>query len=135
MGAADVRKMETLGEGMEIHGERNLGVCGSCMVGKQTRTPSHEPSLHAKKPCDLVHSDTSGEIRPTAIHGYKYYGLFNDDATRATYIALMRTNGSAEMCKHLKLFASALERDLGAKIKRLRTDGGSEFKLYVDQYL
>jgi len=135
MGAADVRKMETLGEGMEIHGERNLGVCGSCMVGKQTRTPSHEPSLRAKKPGDLIHSDTSGEIRPTAIDGSKYYGLFIDDATRATYIALMKTNGSAEMLKHLKLFASALERDLGAKIKRIRTDGGSEYKLHVDQYL
>jgi len=44
-------------------------------------------------------------------------------------------NCSAEMCKHLKLFATALQCNLGAKIKRLQKDGGPEFKLYVDRYL
>ena len=28
-----------------------------------------------------------------------------------------------------------METELGAKIKRLRTDGGSEYKLHVDNYL
>ena len=36
---------------------------------------------------------------------------------------------------HLKFFAKKLEMELGAKIKRIRTDGGSEYKRFVDAYL
>src|SRR5205809_6374511 len=35
----------------------------------------------------------------------------------------------------LKLFAKKLETELGSKIKRIRTDGGSEYKRFVDAYL
>src|SRR5271169_4015760 len=79
--------------------------------------------------------DMSGQITPTTYGGFNYYGLFVDDATRKCYIAPMKTNGSAEMLVHLKLFAKMLETELGAKIKRIRTDGGSEYKRFVDAYL
>jgi len=65
------------------------------MVGKQSRTHAHEPSLCAESPVDLVHSDTIGQNTPTAIDGSKYYGLFIDSATRSTYIALMKPNCSS----------------------------------------
>ena len=135
MGEADVKKMENLAEGIKIKKGTSVGVCGGCIAGKQHRTPSREPGLRAKKPGELIHIDMSGRITPTTLHGSNYYGLFIDDATRMTYIAPMKTNGSAEMCMHLKLFAKTLETELGAKIKRIRTDGGSEFKKHVDAYL
>ena len=135
MGEADVKKMENLAEGVKIKKGTNVGVCGNCMAGKQHRTPSYEPSMRAKKPGELIHIDMSGQITPTTFGGFNYYGLFVDDATRKTYIAPMKTNGSAEMLVHLKLFAKMLETELGAKIKRIRTDGGSEYKRFVDAYL
>src|SRR5271163_3411151 len=104
-------------------------------AAKQHRTPSREPGLRATKPGELIHIDMSGQITPTTLRGFNYYGLFVDDATRKTYIAPMKTNGSAEMLVHLKLFAKELETELGAKIKRMRTDGGSEYKRFVDAYL
>lgn len=135
LGETDVKKMEKLAEGVKIRQGSNLGICGNCMAGKQHRTPSHEQALRAKKPGELVHSDTSGKITPATKEGFNYYGIFIDDATRMSYLAPMKTNSSAEMLKHLKLFAATMERELGAKIKRIRTDGGSEFKLHVDNYL
>jgi hypothetical protein len=135
MGEADVKKMENLAEGVKIKKGTNVGVCGNCMAGKQHRTPSREPGLRAKKPGELIHIDMSGQITPTTFGGFNYYGLFVDDASRKTYIAPMKTNGSAEMLVHLKLFAKMLETELGAKIKRIRTDGGSEYKRFVDAYL
>ena len=47
----------------------------------------------------------------------------------------MKTNRSAEMLVHFKLFAKQLETELGAKIKRIGTDGGREYKRFVDAYL
>jgi hypothetical protein len=135
MGEADVKKMEYLVEGVKIKKGTTVGICGSCLAGKQHRTPSREPSLRAKKPGELIHIDMSGQITPTTLDGFNYYGLFIDDATRMTYIAPMKTNGSAEMLIHIKRFAKRLETELGAKIKRIRTDGGSEYKRFVDAYL
>ncbi len=135
MGEADVKKMENLAEGVKIKKGTSVGVCGNCMAGKQHRTPSREPGLRAKGPGELIHIDMSGQITPTTFGGFNYYGLFVDDATRKTYIAPMKTNGSAEMLVHLKLFTKMLETELGAKIKRIRTDGGSEYKRFVDAYL
>ena len=117
MGEADVKKMENLVEGVKIKKGTNVGVCGSYMTGKQHCTPSRELSLHAKKPEELIHIDMSEQITPTTVNGANYYGLFIDDAIRMTYIAPMKTNGSAEMLIHIKLFAKQLETELGAKIK------------------
>ena len=117
MGEAGVKKTENLAEGIKIKKGTTVGVCGNCMAGKQHCTPSREPGLRAQKPGELIHIDMSGQITPTTLEGYNYYGLFVDDATRKFYIAPMKTNGSAEMLKHLKLFAKQLETELSAKIK------------------
>jgi len=87
------------------------------MAGKQHCTPSREPSLHAKMPGELIHIDISGQITPTTLDGFNYYGLFIDDATRKSYLTPMKMNGLAEMLTHIKLFAKRLEMELGAKIK------------------
>ena len=135
MGEGDVRKMENLAEGVKIRGDSSLGICGYCLAGKQHHQPSWEQGLRAEKAGELIHIDMSGQISPTTLGGFNYYGLFVDDATRKCYLAPMKTNGSAEMLVHLKLFAKKLETELGAKIKRIRTDGGSEYKRFVDAYL
>ena len=135
MGEANVKKTENLTEGIKIKKGTTVGVCGNCMAGKQHRMPSRKSGLHAKKPRELIHIDMSGQITPTTFEGHNYYGLFVDNATRKFYIAPMKTKGSVEMLKHLKFFAKKLETELDAKIKRIQTDGGSEYKKYVDAYI
>ena len=81
MGETDVRKMESLVEGVRIKKGTKVGICESCMAGKQHRTPSLEPGRRAKKPGELIHINMSGQITPTTIGRFNYYGLFIDDAT------------------------------------------------------
>jgi hypothetical protein len=47
----------------------------------------------------------------------------------------MKTNGSAVMLVHLKLFTKELETEIGAKFKRIQSNGGSEYKRLIDAYL
>src|SRR5437763_2714773 len=50
MGEVDVKKMENLAEGVKIIKGTSVGVCGSCMAGKQHCIPSREPGMCAQKP-------------------------------------------------------------------------------------
>jgi len=86
-------------------------------------------------PGELIHADMSGKIEPTAIGGFNYYALFIDDATRMTYYAPMKTNGSQELLEHFKEFRKLINNELDTKVKRLRTDNDSEYKKYVDKFL
>src|SRR5579859_2564838 len=86
-------------------------------------------------PGKLIHTDISGKIEPTAVGGFIYYSLFIDSATRMTYYARMKTNGSQELLRHFKEFRKLINNELDTKIKRLRTDNGSEYKKHVDKFL
>jgi len=86
-------------------------------------------------PGKLIHTDISGKIEPTAVGGFIYYSLFIDDATRMTYYAPMKTNVSQELLGHFKEFRKLINNELDTKIKRLRTDNGSEYKKHVDKFL
>src|SRR5438552_10410958 len=135
LGVGDVKKLEKFAVGVRIAKDSELGVCGNCLAGKQYRTPSHEPTIRSMTPGELIHSDMSGKIDPPAIGGYNYYGLFINDATRMTYFAPMKTNGSKEMLTHFQTFRKLIQNELDTKVKCFRTDNGSEYKLHMENYL
>src|SRR5271167_3054287 len=81
-------------------------------------------------PCRYVWED-----RSTSHRGFNYYGLFIDDATRMTYFAPMKTNGSKEMLTHFQTFRKLIQNELDTKIKRFRSDNGSEYKLHMEGFL
>ena len=117
--------------GIAIDANSELGVCEPCQKGKQTRQPSHEPAKRAENPGDLVHSDTCGPITPESVGGAKYYTTFTDDACRMTWIYPLKSKSATEMLEKFKEFEN------GAKypIRRIRTDGGTEYKGVFAQYL
>ena len=83
---------------------------------------------------DLIHMDSSGKIDPPAIGGFKYYGLFIDDATRMMYFAPLKTNGAQEMLGYFIEFRKLINTELGSKIKRIRTDNDTEYKGDLDRF-
>ena len=135
LGEENVHKLETMSTGMKLDKSTNVGVCSFCLEGRQTRQPSHEPSDKINEPLDLIHSDMSGQISPTSIGGANYYATFTDDATKITYIAPMKDKSAAEMLEKFKEFKAEVENQLDRKIKRLRTDGGREYKKTFGKYL
>jgi len=120
---------------MKMDRSTSVGVCSLCLEGQQTRQPSRQPSDKINKPLDLIHSDMSGQISPTSSAGINYYVTFTDDATRMTYIAPMKDKSAAEMLEKFKEFRAEVENQLDRKIKRLRTDGGGEYKKTFGKYL
>ena len=135
LGEDNVQKLEKMATGIKLDKDTSIGVCSFCLEGRQTCQPSHEPSNKVNEPLDLIHSDMSGQISPTSIGGANYYATFTDDATRMSYIASMETKSAAEMLEKFKEFKAEVENQLGKKIKRLRTDGGGEYKKTFGKYL
>src|ERR1700737_2329705 len=64
LGKKNVLKLETMADGIKITKDSTLGVCEDCQIGKQTRTPSHEPRTRADEPLGLIHADTRGRSEP-----------------------------------------------------------------------
>ena len=135
LGEDNVRKLEKMADGIKLDKDTSVGVCSFCLEGRQTHQPSHEPSDKVNEPLNLIHSDTSGQISPTSTGGANYYATFTDDATKMSYIAPMETKLAAEMLEKFKEFKAEVENQLGRKIKRLRTDGGGEYKKAFGKYL
>ena len=76
-----VRELATMADGIRIEPGTTLGVCAACQEGKQHRSPSHTPIKRASEALELIHSDTSGEISPTALDHSTNYATFMDDVT------------------------------------------------------
>jgi len=135
LGETNVRKLVDLTDGMNVDLETTVGICGHCLEGKQTRRISDKPRTRATEPLELIHSDTTGQITPTSIGGANYAGTFTDDATGMTFIVPMKGKSAAELLERFKEFKEEVENQLGRKIKRLRTDGGGEYKKAFEKYL
>jgi transposase InsO family protein len=135
LGEDNVRKLAKMVDGMKIKARTTVGVCGSCLEGKQTRQPSHLPATRAKEPLELIHSDLCGPINPTTYGGTNYYLLFTDDYTRMTRIYPLKKKSSADVLEKFKEYKPEVEKQLGKEIKRLRTDGGGEYEKWMGVHL
>ena len=67
--------------------------------------------------------DTSG-ILPISIRGYRYFLLIVDDATRCTWIRLLRTTKTTEILPILIEVKNQIERETGDLVVEIRADNG-----------
>ena len=74
---------------------------------------------------DLIHFDMWGPTRNMSIGGSRYFVTFIDDFTRHTWACLIAKKSEVFAC-FLKM-KSLVEREMGKKIKCLRSDGGKEY--------
>ena len=117
LGEEDVRKLESMSEGMVLNSKTHIGFCPPCVEGKQTRRPSHEPRQRATEPAELVHSDTSGQITPMSIRGANAYVTFTDDATGMEYLAPIMDRSAKELLRLFMKYKALVENQTGHKIK------------------
>src|SRR5580692_2720331 len=101
--------------------------CEPCLSGSQTRNLSDEPMQRCKVPGDRIHSDICGWIDPIALGDSKYILTFTDDATRMTYLFVIKTKSALEVRNCFLEFRNVFERD-GRRVKTIRTDGGGEYR-------
>ena len=100
--------------------------CESCELGKHHRSsyPSRTgPPTH--RPFDLVHCDVWGPAPHTSPTGGKYYMVFVDDYTRASWTYILKSR--KEVLSRVQHFLLEVITQYETMVKVLRTDNALEF--------
>uniref|UniRef100_A0A1A8PPT4 Retrovirus-related Pol poly from transposon TNT 1-94 n=1 Tax=Nothobranchius rachovii TaxID=451742 RepID=A0A1A8PPT4_9TELE len=120
----DILKLEPIVEGMEIRDKGNkTNQCETCVKGKFTLTRIKTADIRAKAPLELVHTNLGGPISPESFEGYKYAITFVDDYSGTIHVYFLRNKNKAVQATQQFL---ADMKPFG-KVKRLRSDNGTEF--------
>ncbi|GKB22357.1 retrovirus-related pol polyprotein from transposon TNT 1-94 [Tanacetum coccineum] len=102
-------------------------LCSACERGKSKKA-SHPPKLvpsdHSK--LELLHMDLCGPMRVALINGKKYILVIVDDFSRYTWVYFLHSKD--ETPKIIKKFISQAQLNYKAKVCKIRTDNGTEFK-------
>jgi transposase InsO family protein len=87
-----------------------------------------------RRPLEMLHMDLFGPIAYISIGGNKY-GLVNvDDYSRFTWVFFL--HDKSETLAVLKKFLKRAQNEFDCKIKKIRSDNGTEFKnTQVEDYL
>ncbi|KAI3814270.1 hypothetical protein L1987_19020 [Smallanthus sonchifolius] len=101
--------------------------CMPCKKGKQQRK-SHKPKLQNSidTPLELLHMDLFGPISTRSIGGKSFCLVVTDDFPRFSWVHFLGTKDeTADILQYLIL---SLESLCKLKVRRIRSDNGTEFK-------
>uniref|UniRef100_T1IYA1 Uncharacterized protein n=1 Tax=Strigamia maritima TaxID=126957 RepID=T1IYA1_STRMM len=100
--------------------------CITCIKAKQTKHYGKaKTKITSLGVLDLVHTDVWGLTKYESKGGVKYCVSFVDDYTRWVKVYVMKSKSQVIDC--FKDYISYMKRLTGAKIKRLRSDNGTEY--------
>jgi transposase InsO family protein len=125
-----------------LKGEHVLGltdVCfekdRACQAGKHVGT-SHPSKnmMTTSRPLELLHMDLFRPVAYLSIGGSKYGLVIVDDYSRLTWVFFLQDKSETQ--ETLKRFLRRAQNEFELKVKKIRSDNGSEFKnLQVEEYL
>jgi transposase InsO family protein len=108
-----------------VHFEKDR-VCSACQAGKQVGTQHpHKNIMTMDRPLELLHMDLFGPIAYISIGGSKYC-LVVDDYSRFTWVFFLQEKSQTQ--ETLKGFLRWAQNEFGLRIKKIRSDNGTEFK-------
>lgn len=107
--------------------------CDSCLRAKQTKLPFPISFSKTIKSFDLIHVDIWGPYQNATINGEHYFLSIVDDYSRGVWVYLMRYK--SEVGRLLTSFCNMTKTQFDTRVKRIRTDNGSEFKsIYMIEF-
>ena len=101
--------------------------CTVCPLGKQKRIHFPFNNNKCSHPFDLVHMDVWGPFSVLTSNGYKYFLTIVDDASRATWIFLLKAKSDVRTL--IVSFYNMILTQFGTKIKAIRSDNTLEFSI------
>jgi hypothetical protein len=109
--------------------------CAACQAGKQVGSTHHSKNvMTTSRPLELLHMDLFGPVAYLSIGGSKYGLVIVDDFSRFTWVFFLQDK--TETHRTLKRFLRRAQNEFELKVKKIRSDNGSEFKnLQVEDYL
>lgn len=118
-------KSENMICGMNLNSNANEIKCEICAKCKIHAQP-HKPSIHREtKVLELVHSDICGPMKTESLGRAKYFVTFIDDFSRYTETVMLRKR--SDVFQAFKNYKQMVEKQTGQRIKKLRTDNGTEY--------
>ena len=99
--------------------------CKYCKFGKQSRLPFKSGKSKTTKIGQLIHTDVCGPMEVNSIGGSRYYVIFKDDFSGFCYLSTIAFK--SQVFSKFKIFCGYLENITGEKVRKLRSDNGSEY--------
>jgi transposase InsO family protein len=117
-----------------VHFEKNR-ICSACQAGKQVgATHPAKNVLTTTRPLELLHMDIFGPVAYVSIGGNKYGFVIVDYYSRYTWVFFMKEKSKVH--EIFKKFSTGSQNEFDVKIKRVRSDNGTEFKnTNIEEYL
>ncbi|KAI3742551.1 hypothetical protein L1987_60236 [Smallanthus sonchifolius] len=101
--------------------------CIPCKKGKQRRKSHKSKSTNSiVTPLELLHMDLFGPISIRSIGGKSYCLVVTDDYSRFSWVKFL--SSKAETTELVQYLILGLENLFNLKVRRIRSDNGSEFK-------
>lgn len=106
--------------------KESISDCVSCAIGKQPRTafPTKAVEIKTERILDLVHMDVCGPMS-SSIGGARYFMVMIDDFSRKIFISFLKEKSA--VVDVFRSFMATVENQTETKIKRIRSDNGTEF--------
>jgi transposase InsO family protein len=109
-----------------VHFEKDR-ICSACQEGKQVGAHHpHKNIMTTDRPLELLHMDLFGPIAYISIGGSKYWLVIVDDYSRFTWALFLREK--SQTLETLKRFLRWAQNEFRLRIKKIRSDNGTEFK-------
>ena len=96
LGHMNFKDMKKIGaieavKGLPKLGKNEVGVCGPCQMGKQTKVAhKRTKDVNTKRPLELLHMDLVGPVQTESLGGKKYIFVCVDDFSRFTWVRFLR---------------------------------------------
>jgi transposase InsO family protein len=109
--------------------------CVACQAGKQVGSAHHNKNvMTTSRPLELLHMDLFGPVAYLNIGGSKYGLVIVNDFSCFTWVFFLQDKSETQGT--LKRFLRRAQNEFELKVKKIRSDNGSEFKnLQVEEYL
>jgi transposase InsO family protein len=116
-----------------IFGDGNQGKVKG--LGKQVGSAHHSKNvMTTSRPLELLHMDLFGPVAYLSIGGSKYGLVVVDDFSCFTWVLFLQDKSETQGT--LKRFLRRAQNEFELKVKKIRSDNGSEFKnLQVEEFL
>jgi transposase InsO family protein len=109
-----------------VHFEKDR-ICSACQDGKQVGVHHpHKNILTTDRPLELLHMDLIGPIAYISIGGSKYCLVIVDDYSCFTWVFFLQEKSQTQ--ETLKGFLRRAQNEFDLRIKKIRSDNGTEFK-------
>ncbi|KAL2242389.1 UNVERIFIED_CONTAM: Retrovirus-related Pol polyprotein from transposon RE1 [Sesamum indicum] len=103
----------------------SVKACETCTLAKQNRLPFQLNENHSENVFDIIHIDVWGPYNQFSITHCIYMLTIVDDCSRATWIYMMMHK--SQVPQKLECFLNMIETQFNKRVKRIRSDNGTEF--------